>query len=100
MTHTGWTPRHVSTLSTLSEPVCSLRSSGGALLLVLKSRMRSKGDWVIEVRVSWLRNGPLEQLKLAGTVNSFVSLLESHSYRQAFMRSCTDSLFCHPLNRL
>lgn len=46
MIHTGWTPRHLSALSTLSEPVCSLGTSGGALLLVLKSRMRTKGDRV------------------------------------------------------
>lgn len=33
------------------EPVCSLTSSGGALLVVPKSNLNSKGDWTFSISV-------------------------------------------------
>ncbi|KAF7641396.1 hypothetical protein LDENG_00282490 [Lucifuga dentata] len=67
------------------EPVCSLSSSGGTLLAVPKSRLKSKGDRAFAIRALLLWNDLPEEIRLADSVSSFKSLLKTHFYRLAFM---------------
>ncbi|KAF7642200.1 hypothetical protein LDENG_00262640 [Lucifuga dentata] len=67
------------------EPVCSLRSSGGTILAVPKSRVKCKGDRAFAIRALLLWNDLPEEIRLADSVSSFKSLLKTHFYRLAFM---------------
>ncbi|KAF7648716.1 hypothetical protein LDENG_00152870 [Lucifuga dentata] len=67
------------------EPVRSLRSSGGTLLAVSKSRLKSKGDRAFAIRALLLWNDLPGEIRLADSVASFKSLLKTHFYRLAFM---------------
>ena len=64
---------------------CSLRSSGGALLTVPKLRLKTRGDYAFTMRAPRIWNALPEEIRLAGSVNSFKSLLKTHFYRLAFM---------------
>ncbi|KAF7641110.1 hypothetical protein LDENG_00293840 [Lucifuga dentata] len=59
------------------EPVCSLISSGGTLLAVPKSRLKSKGDRAFAIRALLLWNDLPEEIMLADSVSSFKSLLKT-----------------------
>ncbi|KAF7641734.1 hypothetical protein LDENG_00273640 [Lucifuga dentata] len=63
------------------EPVRSLRTSGGTLVAVPKSRLKSKGA----IRALLLWNDLPEEIRLTDSVSSFKSLLKTHFYRLAFM---------------
>ncbi|KAF7660241.1 hypothetical protein LDENG_00285960 [Lucifuga dentata] len=67
------------------EPVRSLKSLGGTLLAVPKSRLKSKGDCAFAIRALLLWNDLPEEIRLADSVSSFKSLLKPHFYRLAFM---------------
>ena len=63
----------------------SLWALGGALLTIPKSRLKTKGDRAFAIRAPRLWNALPEEIRLAGSVNSFKSLLKTHFYRLAFM---------------
>ncbi|KAF7642296.1 hypothetical protein LDENG_00259970 [Lucifuga dentata] len=67
------------------ESVCSFRSSGGTLVAVAKSRLKSRGDHAFAIRALLLWNDLPEELMLSDSVSSFKSLLKTHFYRLAFM---------------
>ena len=55
---------YITEILTLYEAACSLRSSGGALLAVLKSRFKSKGDRAFAIRAPRLWNNLPEEIRL------------------------------------
>ncbi|KAF7660645.1 hypothetical protein LDENG_00278370 [Lucifuga dentata] len=59
------------------EPVSSLRSSGGILLAVPKSRLKSKDDRAFAIRALLLWNDLPEEIRLADSVSSFKSHLKN-----------------------
>ncbi|KAF7642196.1 hypothetical protein LDENG_00262360, partial [Lucifuga dentata] len=81
----GLAPSYVTEMLTPYEPVCSLISSGGTLLAVPKSRLKSKGDRAFAIRALLLWNDLPEEIRLVDSVSSFKSLLKTHYYRLAFM---------------
>ena len=81
----GLAPSYITDMLTPYEPARSLRSSGGALLAVPKSRLKSKGDRAFSIRAPRLWNDLPEEIRLAESVTSFKSLLKTHFYRLAFM---------------
>ena len=81
----GLAPSYIADILIPYEPARSLRSSGGALLTVPKSRLKTKGDRAFATRAPRLWNALPEEIRLAGSVDSFKSLLKTHFYRCAFM---------------
>ena len=75
----------VLSLNLLRHPNQKLRSSGGALLTIPNSRLKTKGDRPFAIRAPRLWNALPEEIRLAGSVNSFKSLLKTHFYRLAFL---------------
>ncbi|KAF7643078.1 hypothetical protein LDENG_00244710, partial [Lucifuga dentata] len=76
---------YITEMLTPYEPVRSLRSLGGTLLAVPKSRLKSKGDHAFAIRALLLWNDLSEEIRLADSVSSFKSLFKTHFYRLAFM---------------
>ncbi|KAF7642005.1 hypothetical protein LDENG_00264860, partial [Lucifuga dentata] len=85
----GLAPSYITEMLTPCESVLSLRSSGGTILAVPKSRLKSKGDCAFAIRALLLWKDLPEEIMLSDSVSSFKSLLKTHFYRLAFM--C-----CHP----
>ena len=73
----GLAPSYVTEMLTPYEPVRSLRSSGGGLLAVPKSRLKSKGDQAFSVIAPRLWNDLPEEIRLAESVTFFKSLLKT-----------------------
>ncbi|KAF7661620.1 hypothetical protein LDENG_00256630, partial [Lucifuga dentata] len=81
----GLASSYITEMLTPYEPVRSLRSSGGTLLAVPKSRLKSKGDHAFAIRALLLWNDLPKEIKLADSVSSCKSLLKAHLHRLAFM---------------
>ncbi|KAF7642270.1 hypothetical protein LDENG_00261100, partial [Lucifuga dentata] len=81
----GLAPSYITEMLTLYEPVHSLRSLGGTLLAVPKSRLKSQGDCAFAIRALLLWNDLPEEIRFADSVSSFKSLLKTHFYRLVFM---------------
>lgn len=75
------------------ESGCSLRSSGRALLVVPESRLKTKGDRAFAVKALQLWNSLPTDLRLAQSVTSFKSLLETSLFKKTCLNSST-SLYC------
>ena len=86
--HMGLAPSCIVEMLIPHEPVRSFRSSGGALLAVPKSKLKSKGDHTFSIRAPWLWNDLPEGDKAAESVTSFKSLLKTHFHRLALMWGC------------
>ena len=81
----GLAPSYIKDILIPYEPARSLRSSDRALLTIPKSRLKTKWDRVFAIRAPRLWNALPEEIRLAGSVNSFESLLKKHFYRLSFM---------------
>ena len=72
----GLAPSYITDILIPYEPARSLRSLDRALLTLPKSRLKTKGDLAFAIRASQIWNALPEEIRLAGSVNSFKSLLK------------------------
>ena len=79
----GLAPSYITYILIPYEPAGSLRSSGTALLTISKSSLKTKGAFIMRAPRLW--NALHEEMRLAGSVTSFKSLLKTHCQRLAFM---------------
>ena len=89
---TGQAPAYIRHLLLPYEPVHCLRSDGTALLMVLRSRLITKGDRAFAVRAPQLWNSLPGNLRQESSVASFKSLLKSYFYQLAFSWFWTSNL--------
>lgn len=82
--HLGLTPSYAAEMLTPYEPDRSFRSSGGALLAVSQSGLKSKGDFGFPIRAPLIRNNLPEEKRFVecGTSECLQTLSD------VFLKSC------------
>lgn len=83
--HLGLAPSYTSNPLTPYEPGRSLGSSGGVLITVPQSRLKSKAEHTFAVRAPKLWNALPAPIRLADSAASLRSLLKTHVYIRALL---------------
>ena len=80
----GLAPQYIIDCLHIYTPVRALRSEGQALLVVPKTRLKTRGDRAFSVVGPKLWNALPLHVRIASTVNCFKSRLKAHFYSLAF----------------
>uniref|UniRef100_A0A3B3HB31 Reverse transcriptase domain-containing protein n=1 Tax=Oryzias latipes TaxID=8090 RepID=A0A3B3HB31_ORYLA len=80
----GLAPKYIADLLTPYVPGRNLRSLAKGLLTIPQSRLKTRGDRAFAVRAPTLWNSLPEEIRLAGSLPVFKSLLKTYLFRCAF----------------